>query len=405
MDLREIAPRPNLEQYKNQAKDLLRLLRADNVEAWSRLKENHPRGYERDANRSASLSDAQVVVAREHGFDSWPKFAHQIEQLACSAGPDFKFESAADAVIDGDVQSLKTVLQRDPELVRARSARVHRATLLHYVAANGVEDFRQRSPFNATDVARLLLEEGADVNATANMYGHEASVLEMIVSSAHPAAAGIQGELAALLLDRGAKPGNALMVALAFGYPDTAEVIAQRTGIDNVVAAAGLGRLDLVSDFIEPKGGPKASSRLTPMPGVPNLPLTPKTQLEQALNWAARLNRPVVVEFLLDRGVDPGAPGTEGFTAAHWAAFQGHLHVLRLLLSRSASLETLNVYGGTVLGLAVWAAVNRSAEVDVDYPRVIQELLEGGANVDAARFPCGKAAIDEILSRHGAQAG
>ena len=79
------------------------------------------------------------------------------------------FERAADAVIDGDSTTLAALLREHPELVRARSTRVtegdppvHGATLLHYLAANGVEDDRQRSPGNAPEIAKLLLEAGAD---------------------------------------------------------------------------------------------------------------------------------------------------------------------------------------------------------------------------------------------------
>ena len=43
--------------------------------------------------------------------------------------------------------------------------RSHRATLLHYVGANGVEDYRQRSPQNAVAVAEALLAAGAEVDA------------------------------------------------------------------------------------------------------------------------------------------------------------------------------------------------------------------------------------------------
>jgi hypothetical protein len=70
------------------------------------------------------------------------------------------FESAADAVAGGDVATLRSLLAADPRLIRARSAREHHATLLHYVAANGVEDERQRTPANAVEVAKTLLESG-----------------------------------------------------------------------------------------------------------------------------------------------------------------------------------------------------------------------------------------------------
>src|SRR5690242_14003202 len=114
------------------------------------------------------------------------------------------FETAADAVISGDIEALRSMLHADPELVRRRSARKHRATLLHYVAANGGEDERQRTPANAPEVAKTLLDAGAEVDATADMYDSGATTMEMLVSSEHPAAAGLQSALAELLLDYGA---------------------------------------------------------------------------------------------------------------------------------------------------------------------------------------------------------
>ena len=45
------------------------------------------------------------------------------------------FDQAVDAVLDGDLPTLRALLDANPELVRARSATTHRATLLHYVAA------------------------------------------------------------------------------------------------------------------------------------------------------------------------------------------------------------------------------------------------------------------------------
>src|SRR5512134_1794628 len=58
-----------------------------------------------------------------------------------------------------------------PDLVIWRSHYGHRATLLHYLAANGVETYRQRVPRNASSLASLLTQRGADPHATATMYG------------------------------------------------------------------------------------------------------------------------------------------------------------------------------------------------------------------------------------------
>src|SRR5690349_9994223 len=73
------------------------------------------------------------------------------------------FEGAADAIVNGDVATLVRLLDEEPQLIHQRSTREHRCTLLHYVGANGVEGYRQKSPPNAVELAELLLERGAEV--------------------------------------------------------------------------------------------------------------------------------------------------------------------------------------------------------------------------------------------------
>jgi hypothetical protein len=60
----------NFEQARRQAKDLHRSLREDEVQAVRRLQAHHP---ERLTAAQARLADAQLTVAREHGFESWAK--------------------------------------------------------------------------------------------------------------------------------------------------------------------------------------------------------------------------------------------------------------------------------------------------------------------------------------------
>src|SRR5204863_976771 len=119
-------------------------------------------------------------------------------------GPVSLFETAVEAVISGDVATLRAMSREHPELVRARSTRRHNGTLLHYVAANGVEGGRQKTPGNALEVAKVLLEGGAEVDALADMYDAKCTTISMLVSSCHPAKAGLQIALAEILLDYGA---------------------------------------------------------------------------------------------------------------------------------------------------------------------------------------------------------
>src|SRR5262249_12417329 len=163
-----------LEQYDRQAADLIDAWRVGDRDAAELFKHNHPRFLRSDASwlpkdradedlRAAGLEldDARLAVARWYNFGGWPALASFAESVRDRQSPVYRVESAVEAVIDGDMPTLTSALRADPDLVRARSTRVmsyeppHRSTLLHYVAANGVEGYRQRTPPNAVDVAKL----------------------------------------------------------------------------------------------------------------------------------------------------------------------------------------------------------------------------------------------------------
>jgi hypothetical protein len=63
------------------------------------------------------------------------------------------------------------------------------------------------TPRNAPEVAHALIGAGADVNATARFYGKDMTVLPLIMTSAHPSAAGVADQLIAVLKAAGASPG------------------------------------------------------------------------------------------------------------------------------------------------------------------------------------------------------
>ena len=159
-----------LDAYAREADRLLDAFRAsDDAAAW-RVRWMHPRFRDRpvDEVRTAGLDvdDARLVVAREHCFDTWDELSTFTDRVA-HGGVVARFERAAESVVDGDLPALDAALRDDPMLVRARSVRTHHATLLHYVAANGVEGTRQRTPRNVLDVTGALLDAGADPNALA----------------------------------------------------------------------------------------------------------------------------------------------------------------------------------------------------------------------------------------------
>ncbi|WP_413432296.1 hypothetical protein [Crateriforma spongiae] len=143
-----------------------------------------------------SLQDMLETVAREHGFSQWA----QVDALGDDR-TDPIFESAVDAVLAGDTETLGGLIRQSPALAAQRSSYGHRSTLLHYVAANGVETYRQVVPMNLAEVTRILLGAGADADATADMYGGGCTALMLLRSSAHPKQAGLVERVAELLED------------------------------------------------------------------------------------------------------------------------------------------------------------------------------------------------------------
>src|SRR5262249_27688794 len=152
-----------------------------------------------------TLTGAQFFIARCHGFTSWRKFISHLEGLNSPHSPVLTFELAADAIVNGDARTLSNLLRDNPGLVQARSMREHRSTLLHYVSANGVEDFRQKTPKNIVEITNLLLNAGAEVDAESDAYGGGCTTLGLVATSVHPEKASVQLALLQTLLDRGAK--------------------------------------------------------------------------------------------------------------------------------------------------------------------------------------------------------
>jgi hypothetical protein len=339
---------------------------------------------------NCSLTNAQFVIARTHGFLSWPKLARHITEVMHVHSAVSNFETAADSIIAGDIDTLERLLREDPELIRARSTREHNATLLHYIAANGVENYRQKTPKNALNVADILLKAGAEVDATASVYRGACTTLELVATSAYPKQAGVQNALIEKLLQYGAAvdgaPGGPGMITHCInnGCPEAAELLASRGARMSLKGAAALGRLDLVQAFFDNDGNLKATAT--------------RDELASAFLVACGYGRNDVVDFLLQGGVDIATHESDGQTGLHWAAIGGQLETIKLLLDRKAPLEITNMYGGTVLGQTTWSAAH-GGDPDI-YAQIIETLIAAGAEVYDRHPPINKR-IDELLLKYG----
>jgi ankyrin repeat protein len=405
-----LPPAPSLEQLRKQAKELARAHRSGEPDAVARVAAQH----ERPA-APLKLSDAQLVIAREHGFPSWPRLHAYVERVAAH-GPDLQHAYHEDAeYYEGRAEGLLASAQDGTSgavaaferygapltgdgarVVVAREhgfeswdglhrhvatlrdagepfARAYRAVEAHDVG--GLAALLDRFPdlaaargTNGNDLlgmagatcderlVRVLLDRGADV-ARANAHGW---------TPLHQAAYSDLPLMARMLLDAGAPVdvsargdgGTPLVVALFWGNRATAELLAEHGGLQprNLRAAAGLGRLDEIEELVAGDG------RLTPAAGAQRgfyrphggFPTwrpsdDPREVLDEALAWAARNDRGEAIAALVARGAGLDADIYRG-TALAWAAAGGRTDAIRRLIALGADPNQRTTFGGPAHG-------------------------------------------------------
>lgn len=314
-----------------------------------------------------TLDDSRLVVARQHGFDFWAALGDHIAALAAGTKTE-PFMEAYEAMEARDLPGLRSILSRHPEIVNVRGTNGN--TLLGLAVSLETQGDLSHPPEVAEDIGdqrgeciEILLAAGADVRA-ANDRGWTAL---------HQAAYSNNVPTINLLLAAGASVdvfahgdgGTPLMMALFWGHRAAAERLAQvKVTPDNLRAAAGLGRMDMLRSFFRQDGTltPEAGSHRAfyrPHSGFPIW--QPRDVFSEILNeglvYAAKSGRVNAMEFLIQRGADVNAEPYNG-TPIHWAASRGHTEAVQLLVrygvdvDRRASLG--GVRGATPLHVAAW---------------------------------------------------
>jgi ankyrin repeat protein len=304
---------------------------------------------------------SRAVIAREHGFPSWPALRRHVAGLRESGEP---FARAYRAIEAHDVERLPALLDLFPELVHARGT-------------NGNDLLGMAGATCDERLVAILLERGADVTR-ANAHGW---------TPLHQAAYSDLSALARMLLDAGARTdvsargdgGTPLVVALFWGNTATAELLAEH-GIHprNLRVASGLGRLDLLDELI---GTPEAGARrgfYRPHSGFPAWQPTddPDEIRDEALTWAARNGRVEALERLVERGASLEADVYRG-TALGWAAACGRVAVIRRIVALGVDPSQRTTFGGPGHGEGVTALHLAAQNGDMD---VIRALLDLGAD-------------------------
>ena len=136
---RALREHPDIAQVKRQAKELLEAFAAGEPDAVAEVNA-HYRGA--DAAHFA-LHDAQLVLARSYGFDSWPKLKAYVDGVTSGR--------LCEAVERGDLPAVREMLRRRPEIVNLERPGHGEQRAIHVAVL-------RRDPA----LVRLLMENGAD---------------------------------------------------------------------------------------------------------------------------------------------------------------------------------------------------------------------------------------------------
>ena len=298
---RRLPARPDLDQLRRQAKDLLRAAQDGDAKAAARI------------GRYAEpliLSSAQLAVARAHGFASWAALKTEVERRA--------------VLDERDVDRLRALLAEQPEqagakLVGWRDGRG--ASPLAYLAMMRFETGQLSVPGDAHRtgaMARALLAAGAPVDGdprdretpliTAASYG-DAEVAAALVE------AGADLEARSAPNAGGVPDATALLHAAVFGMTEIVDLlVAAGAVVDSLEMAAAAGDL---AGWLAPDSDLQARLR--------------------ALVFAADHQRLPVIERLLDAGTPiDRADAAFGRQALQTAAHNGRSASVALLLARGA---------------------------------------------------------------------
>jgi ankyrin repeat protein len=332
---RALREHPDLDQLKRQAKELLDAFIAGGHDAAAEVSAHY-----RDADAAKfALHDAQLVLARSYGFDSWPKLKAYVNGATV--------RRLADAVRSGDAAQVRAMLKARPELVHMEMAGNDEHRALHYAVLH-----------RAPEMVRLLMKHGAD--ARVGIYPHRDAT-------------------------------SALTIATERGYDEIVAII-QEEELRRAAAGSGLNTATAgLFEAIERGDSAAAIAMLEAKPAaIHSCNRDGWTPLHLA---AASLDEPLVT-WLLQHGADANRRGPGDRTALDLAAgLQRHdaeqFAAVAEMLRRHGALLTAR--SAVALGEAEWlrALPNPMEDgglltiaVKHDRPEMLALLLELGLDPD-----------------------
>lgn len=360
MTATQLPGRPNLDQLKRQAKDLLRGARGGDAAALARFRILPAFSHATDAELSAAalaLHDAQSVIAREHDFDSWNALREHVEEatLEFGAAIDHFIEAATSdrpdraehvlelhpgiahatfhtALVLGDADAVGARLAGDAALATAAGG-PRGWQPLHYVCYTSVGARSREREEGLVAIARRLIALGADPNLRFPWQHHAVHrpVLwgaVMIVRSL---------PLAAALLEGGADPSDGVTVTLAASAGNTAALdllLAHGADVNHPWATDGSAPLYAILQWSRTADGARWLLEHGADPD-PVFAANGETPLHLvAAGWDASL-----AAALASRGADLSRPRADGRTPYAVAELHGNREVAAWLLAHGASSD------------------------------------------------------------------
>ncbi len=255
---RTLRDKPDLAQLKRQAKELLQAFAAGGTDAAAEV-DAHYQGA--DPARFA-LHDAQLVLARSYGFDSWPKLKAFVDGVT--------IRGLCDAVRAGDIDGVRAMLVVRPELVHLDVAEDDEHRALHHAVF-------QRRP----EIVRLLMQHGAD--ARQGIYPHRDAT-------------------------------SPLTIATERGYADIVAIIRDEESRRSRVSAAA-AETPVPADLLDAFQRGDEEAMIASLDAHPSLIHTPDPQGGMtALHWASANLWDRLGAWLIERGADVSARNTTGRT-------------------------------------------------------------------------------------------
>jgi len=313
MAAKQLPPRPNLDQLKRQAKELLQ------------------------AGKAVALHEAQTMIAREYGFASWNKLRDHVEAvtLEFDAAVDAFLEAATDerrdraerilalhpkiatanlhtALVLGDADAVQTRLERDPSLaIKPGGPRGWEP--IHYVCSTALAHDSPARAAGLAVIARRLVALGVDPNTRFPWLHH--NVRRPVLWGASRQVRSLP--LVQALLDAGADPNDGVTLPLAASagdLPVLEALLSHGAHVDQAWATDGA------------------------------------TSLYAILNWS---RTPAGVMWLLDHGADPNAVFAEnGETPLHVVARAWDVPLAEAMVAHGAEIERKRADGRTPYAVA-----------------------------------------------------